>query len=621
MTAYRELLTKCNLLPRKEQESLFESIDETFKTANGVLLAQADTGVGKTLAVSASAVAFLQRNPNARYVIAVPTLALCREYIQALKPTGLNAEILLSCRNFFCHDRLDYQFKLVGGGELERVKLKPLYEWQGTIDEYVVEYGLLPLGLSESDVCQTTQGVSASFSEERERALKAQVLVTTHAMLAVDIVAFGNVLNLDLIKSSLVIDEADAFVDSLRDFQNQHFNILRETATLRASMNQSFNAYLNDEVSKLRAMLPKGLRRSELGRQLAIAVLERLHKNATRYLKKKLPQNENLLLGSFLQRVVSLIKLVKSTENVSLGLTNILGEPTIVVFNPYFCRVFGHYITKSNLPLVCVSGTLSVAHDIEEGTRWVEKELGLQALEVQKMEFSPEKFGSLKIQLYRTSVKMYELNVAEKKHLSGGWAKEVARHLQAMFGKVLVVTSSFDEAMMLGECLGEKALVHKAGDRISSLKSRFENSSERFLISPSAHTGLNFTGSNGRSFLSHVVITRLPFTPPNSMLKDLRGSPEFSDEKLQNLIYQDFKNNVDKVIRRGRQILGRGIRHENDAVQLVVMDNRFPAYAAVSSRHYRLSTIVPKRFLGEYRDAEVLLPLGQAVEADLSLLC
>lgn len=620
MSAYKELLAKANLKPRAEQQALFEALDAVFCRQTGVFLAQADTGVGKTLAVTASAMSYLRRHPRARYVISAPTLALCREYMSSLASTGLTAAMLLSCRNFFCHERLDYQLRLAGGGEAVRQMFKSMYDWEGTIDEYIVEFGSLPNGVNEGDVCQTKYGASSRFCEEREQALQAQVLVTTHAMLAVDVIAFGNVLSFDTTQSCLVIDEADAFVDTLRDFQNQHFNILRESAPIKTLVESPFISYLDDEVAKLRKNLKKGLRCSALGRDVAIAVLGRLYRHATQYKKKKMTQDDSLRYNDYIQQIQRLVEVAQSSENVAFGLTDVLGEPTIAVLNPYFSRTFGYFVKKSNMSVACISGTLSVSHDIDEGTKWIERDLGLKDLDVTKSAFSPLHFGSLSMQIFRAKNPMYQLDDSNRS-LSSDWIKEVAAHLQTLSGKVLVVTSSFDESKLLGEYLGERALVHRQGQKITGLKADFVNGAAEFFISPSAHTGLNFEGANGRSCLNSVVITRLPFTPPNSILKDLRGSPDFSESKLNTLRFQEYKGGVDRVIRRGRQIIGRGIRHQSDSIKFIVMDNRFPLYAEVGGRHYRLNAIVPKRFQNEYREADVL-GLGASIDkTDLSVLC
>ncbi|MEZ9709416.1 DEAD/DEAH box helicase [Vibrio breoganii] len=629
MFDYRARISEVGLSPREPQEQLFTSIAETLEHSTGsVLIAQADTGIGKTIAAALGAISRLEseKEKDVVVVVATPTLALCRDYVECFKKFDVDAHLLVSYRNYFCKDRLDALCVSDQFSAAEISEIASLKDWQGTIDEYVAEYFELPAGLAQIQVAQSRLTASDEYVLSREIALKSSVIVTTHAMVAADISQNGRVLNLSERESSLIVDEADAFIDSLKAFQTQHFNIQRELAFAKDLCNKRFNETVSEIVNDVRNVADSTANFSPEAKAMAIEAIEclalMLPKSALRGLtvedKARIDENVDYLqwLGRDLMQ----------SESVTLGVTEVLREPHISIYSPYFSRMFGHYIDLNELSVILMSGTLSISHDVKAGTEWVIRDLKLQGYPVSYIEVSPSQFGYLNLAHIKTAETIYESADYSAIEFNDLWCRDVANYASSLSGKVLIVTASFQEAESIGLMMGRTAYVQRKGAKLSSVKRQFIDSScIRVLISPSAHTGINFIGDDGRSILDHIIVTRLGFSPANPILKSISKSEDFPQSKIDRLKKSEYYANLNAVIRRNRQIIGRGIRHKEDKIDVHIFDRRFPKYSEISGRFISLKQIVPKRFAVDYKNADVVSMSvtedDSAERMDLSLLC
>lgn len=629
MNAYLQAIDLIGLEPRKHQQDLFSEISECLLRPNAVMLAQASTGVGKTLAVTSAAIEVSDKSTgeDSLVVIAAPTIALCRDYMDIFETLGVDAGFLLSYKNFFCMKRLEMLFHQYEVDSNEHKLLWSMVNWKGAIDEYILEYNELPLGLNQVDVCQSSYTVTEEFNRFREETLGRNIVVTTHAMLVSDIIQGGRILRLNDRKPFMIIDEADALVDQLQETQKRHFNISREFSSVRDLLSIKFCDELDRLTLNLRSKLDKGVRFTQEGKNEALNSLVYLHGMLEKSKRRNLSDKSKRYLVEFKDYLEYTISEINFSDQVAIGLTKINEEPTIAIYRPYFSRVFGRYLSENNVSAALVSGTLSIDSDVIIGTEWVVKELKLEYQDVFKKEFTPEYFGELNLHLHRTPEVMYEYNDEESVSLSEFWVKDMARRITEISGKTIVVTASFSEAEALGDVIGSAALVHRSGERLSFVKKEFVSSDEhQVLISPSAHTGINFTWNN-RSVLKNIVITRLGFTPRNEILNNIVASDVFPVDKINALKRREYYLSINKVIRRTIQILGRGIRHERDEIDLFIFDNRFPLYEQISSKFSSLKEAIPRRFSKKYREADVRDPMGKVTEKEressvnLSLIC
>ncbi|MCH9719121.1 MAG: ATP-dependent DNA helicase [Actinomycetia bacterium] len=210
---------------RVEQEEMVEAVAAVMCTPEppdqSVLLVQAGTGTGKSLGYLAPAITAAAEFDR-RTVIATATLALQRQLVERDLPAALaglpddasvSAEVLKGRGNYLCRARLDGQgtaddqveLELPGGGGRLEQQAADLRDWArdtetGDRDDYDS-----PLDARVWRALSVTgrECVGASkcpFAEEcfseiaRRRARDADIVVTNHAMLALDALDGADVL-------------------------------------------------------------------------------------------------------------------------------------------------------------------------------------------------------------------------------------------------------------------------------------------------------------------------------------------------------------------------------------------------------------------------------------------
>ncbi len=157
-------------------------------------------------------------------------------------------------------------------------------------------------------------------------------------------------------------------------------------------------------------------------------------------------------------------------------------------------------------------------------------------------------------------------------------------------GRVLVLANSFNDSEEFSELVGQKLtddyclIVQKRGEKLQQMLKRFIAEPNSVLITPSGWEGLDLPG-----LLSHVVIARLPFLPPdnsyNSIYKkylmEIKG---FSKSKANSIV---FLKNINAARRKLKQGMGRGIRKEDDKVTYWFGDPRFPMPDELKDKLFR----------------------------------
>ncbi|EGR5926626.1 DEAD/DEAH box helicase [Vibrio parahaemolyticus] len=611
MNNYLDFVSQLSLKPRNEQFDLTESMTNAIKN-NEVLLAQADTGIGKTLAIAITVANTLtmpsKSDKRRKVIVATSTLGLCRDLTEALASIEIDSEILLSARNFFSKERIDY---IISEHPEMEAELQNMRNWEHTIGDYIAEYGRFPDGIKESQVCQTSATQTDIYAAKKLEALASDVIITTHAMIACDITQSGGILNLEDYESTIIVDEADAFIDYLKSYNVRNINLIREFNFVRRICDAQFQSTHDEALAIARTAIKKSQNFSAHSRTVALDILSTLYEQIKKSLPKKLDLEDKSELTDFMEHLEWSIADVNRSSDVTIGLTSELKEPTISIFNPYFSRLFGGYLAINTTSAVLMSGTLSVDADVETGTEWVCKDLKLSRGVICKS-FSPDQFGNLTITLYRSNTNMYELNTEGE--LSEKWIEECASNINKLHGKTLVITSSFKETEMLSRSLMLDTVEHKKGEKLAVVIKEFVSDHEKsVLVSPSAHTGVNLVDDKGRSVINNIVITRLGFAKSNPVLKLLVGNPDFPTDKIKTLKLVEMFNNINKVIRRNKQIIGRGIRNKDDSVNLHIIDNRFPQFSDLGGKYNSIKNSIPVRFAKQYQDATIINALNVEV--------
>jgi ATP-dependent DNA helicase DinG len=226
---------------RAGQDLMATEIDRTFAGAEHVLV-QAGTGTGKSLGYLAPALAKLVTEPNARVVIATATLALQAQLANKDIPAAVAAcdqvsgthvshAVLKGRSNYACllkvrENQSEEQDALVSAtGQIselgaEVVELRRWAEEQADGDQLADRDDApahTPLAWAQVSVpvreCvgaqRCPQGAACLVEKSRERARASQLVVTNHALLAIDAIHGGTAIpEFD----ALIIDEAHELV-------------------------------------------------------------------------------------------------------------------------------------------------------------------------------------------------------------------------------------------------------------------------------------------------------------------------------------------------------------------------------------------------------------------------
>ena len=236
---------------RPGQQEMAQAIEDSLHTGQHLLI-QAGTGTGKSMGYLAPALAKLAAHPDQRIVIATATLALQNQLAKQDIPTALvatqkvtgrrpRAAVLKGRSNYACmlrlRDQVEDQDTLLGGAEVAEAlresggapnsvvgaEVLALREWAET---EVEAKGLADRDDAPSHGAQAWAQVSIPVREclgaqrctygdvcfverSREKARAADLIVTNHALLAIDAMHGGTALPEH---SALIVDEAHEVV-------------------------------------------------------------------------------------------------------------------------------------------------------------------------------------------------------------------------------------------------------------------------------------------------------------------------------------------------------------------------------------------------------------------------
>lgn len=215
--------------------------------------------------------------------------------------------------------------------------------------------------------------------------------------------------------------------------------------------------------------------------------------------------------------------------------------------------------------------------------------------------------------------------------LNPKWLTYSARMIsaaQSQKGRTLVLTNSFRASKALAselEKYGVEGIIqHTKGERLNTFIADFIANDNSILISHGAWEGLNLPNT-----ISHIVIPRIPYAPPNEGRTRLRENTlkeqGLSISKSQNIA---LSHSLDSVVNKLKQGVGRGIRSKSDSVQVWLADPRFPIPKSYESsfdpvlmsfpRKQRKDIIgfIPKRFIPNYNSAPLFID-GKIYEAEV----
>lgn len=237
--------------------------------------------------------------------------------------------------------------------------------------------------------------------------------------------------------------------------------------------------------------------------------------------------------------------------------------------------------------------------------------------------FEPTNFGQLRFVLADPRCTNPTLDNGQEKFSNPEWLDYTAsmvRAAHAAGGKSLVLTTSYFDTEELARRLTElPVIVQQRGVPLSHFVGQYKASQRGILITPSGWEGVDLPGE-----IQQLVITRIPFTPPNTL--------EFEVERLDLMRKGMDLKGADKIIigkmilgvkRKLAQGLGRPIRSSSDDCTVWVADPRFPLPDAIVDsldplfmeapsrmRNEGLKDCIPRRFATSF-DAAKFFVVGQ----------
>jgi ATP-dependent DNA helicase DinG len=235
--------------------------------------------------------------------------------------------------------------------------------------------------------------------------------------------------------------------------------------------------------------------------------------------------------------------------------------------------------------------------------------LGIKEEHVGKMlSFEPSIFGSVSYILAdKTIAKPFLRNLNQ---LSPSWLQYVSKALASIAHKrekALVLCGSFKEVIEYKKILKMTNITfHTSGALNDAVREHLENDTD-LLVTPSAWEGFSLRQENNTQHFKAVVITKIPFSPPDE-INQIRLSKYYSDKGILNsqqrvsatLNIKSSQLAITKLI----QGAGRLLRGADDAGEIWILDPRFP-HAGDTGRHSNLYNMIPIRFKDIFNEHQV----------------
>ena len=558
---------------REEQIRLSEEIAELIEHGD-ILLAEAETGTGKTLAYLLPALRCSEKILISTHTRALQDQLVHRDLPAVQKALGVERRIaLLKGRsNYLCPHRLKL---FIASPQLEMWAQKPMLQvlnWsQKTRDGDLasLEFDAFSKGIGHMVTASADQCLGSKCGEfehcplmkARQRAQGADIVVTNHSLLLADAALksgeFGEVLpNFDV----YIIDEAHA----LPDVACQHFGV--QLSRLR------FIQWFND----MQALLDELGDEPELKKDIAALAKDVLEA----YVKTGLEEVEPLwtevcrLAGSRRERSDELAKIADRAGQISgeilmvrepsagfVGWTEGNGEHCRYVVAPVETGpVLAEHLWERPASFVLLSATLRVS-----GTfNYAKQRLGVDHAEEA---FHPSPFD------YARQAMIYlPRSMPDPRSIEGAaaLADEMETLIRASNGRAFVLFTSWamlkQVAPELAQRLPWNVLIQgESGSRDAILDTFRADTHSVLCGTRSFWEGVDVPGEA----LSLVIIDKMPFAPPNDPLLKARIS---RCEEAGGHGFRDIQ--LPEAIATLRQGAGRLIRSVNDRGVMALLDSR-----------------------------------------------
>lgn len=626
---------------------------------NRLSLLQADTGVGKTLGYLIPIMIHIAISPNfdnKKFIVSTYTRQLQKQIInedvpfirKVLSSLGISSKPSVSLRmgkrGFFSPSRVrNLCEKIIKSNPgrtnemnrfLNAVEDICLYG-SGMWADYLEEYGDLPKGLTSKDICllQHQKNDQSAYKIHLEQASLSSVIITNHHSILTPELTRISTFDVEAVivdeahKISSICQEMFNYRVSLNELTNLLNNATKKGKSLESDVNKAV-ACLSELDQSLRAH-PKfnsiefisTLNAPELydtQRNLVDEFNQHYHNVHTKLLKMldldNLENKDAELISYFDDYSIAIEKWLNRIDNQyqvsAFGISKIHKHLSLATLNVRGSFLFSNIIKRITKNVILTSATLSNAQKNLSFSQ-IQNHLGLRKFEVsEQLAVSPTNYADMHFVLADKNIPSPILSFDEDEVIfSPKWLSNTVKMIEKAAENnepVLVLTVSHAESKLIASKLNKslKVSLHEKCHSIKEYTADFTKGETTILITSAGWEGLNLRSPLNTQLIRHIVVTRIPFIPPNLLLEYALDVISKTNPSLAT-----YKKNIEwveaiqDVVAKLKQGFGRGTRSPNDSVRIWIADSRMP-----HKRNHQNSVLlnaIPSRFLNNYLSAEV----------------
>ena len=605
----RALLRAVAVSLREPQSAIAEAVERFLDDrSRDAFCVHAETGIGKTLAYGAPAA--LAASRGRKVLISTHTtqqlgqvLAALREVATAV-PGAVSVARRLGRANFISSGRIARV--LANRDDLDedaRALLSAARRHAGLIDDFERDHGTLPV--PRADLCLTSSCTDqAAWERQCEDTQAAGIVVQTHAMSVLD--AVRGKADADL----LIFDEADTLPSAAAGFAEARvtpFDLMamqdRHAPLGLAQAVDAFEAWAEQAVGAT------GVAFKQDHPEAAV------HAEAVR---RALPGPKTEHVRDLRRALGAFVRLDPTKRYRDAAIVSMRDGHAFQVLALDPGRVLRRTFTGRKS--LFVSATLAVGSG---GLEPFLRTVGAEDLDGarDRLRVDLAKFGSMSFALADREVAA-PFEEGERVPMFDDYAAAVVRQALSEGGRTLVLTPSFADVEALDSRM-EGLVAHRRGEALAARLEELVAAPNAALATPAAWAGTDLPG-----LLSHVVILRIPFPPPEvartELLRRLLEARGYDPEQAERILRAQGRRDA---LRRLAQGLGRGIRGPEDRVKVWIADPRFPLpdtlvrdprrllNQGLAARNGDLSGAIPRRFAQAYEEATIVSREGEPVSS------
>lgn len=560
--------------PRQEQICLSQEIASAMEQQQ-LLLAEAETGTGKTLAYLIPTLRCDQKVLISTHTKALQDQLMHRDLPSIQKATGLRRSVALlkGRRNYLCPLRLE---KFLGSAQLDVWQQRPLLrvrEWAqksrlGDLNELPFdpfEKNIGGLVTSTADQCSGNaceMWNSCPLMRARLKAQEADIVISNHSLLLADAALksgdFGEVLPEF---SAYVLDEAH----SLPALASQHFGVQLSRLRLISWLNdvQATLDELGDEAALQKEILEQGRELLDVWSQQSLSSLQEAWTPLMQMAELRKERDEDLdKLSSRCREIHADMEFLRTPNEDYVTWHEGEGEYLRYTAAPIETGpVLAEHLWHREASFILLSATLRLSNSFKH----IRGRLGVPESTHEVFHPSPFDYG-------KQALNYLPRHLADPRSPAGSSAlvTEVESLLRASRGRAFVLFTSYQNMNKIAPEVAKRIpwnvyIQGVDGSREHILTQFREDTNSVLCGTRSFWEGVDVPGET----LSLVIIDKMPFTPPNDPLLKARisrceskGGNGFTDIQLPEAI---------AVLRQG---VGRLIRHADDRGVMAILDSR-----------------------------------------------